>query len=406
MATGGGAAVRSSGGAAVSAVAPRTPEKMPQFTNHASSHWSVTQILEAFTQIAYLKLDFIPGKGVKDPSKKTLLTIANAHVIGGVLTFFEQAASIISSKCPSFRDAKKSIGKDALRSQWETKLTYRIQQRLSWGKGPNLFHRTGDGDFPDLNDANVGFGNASADQKFELAFQCAQVDDILDSHLQLLSEQESQHRNPGSALSEVGSEALVVFSKNPAAHAFGKPLHPAAVPGIVASASTQRRGENPSSSTKRARGESAIDNSLNFGSSVVDLGNKMLMAMAKPTVEESARRTAANAEAMLTVVEKGVSRCIKEFKKPTVNSSLNSRLSRMKCSDLIAAIKSISTAWERDAALHAAIVDIGLSGKNIANMEDSQLRDFFTQDGGVTATKANILIAEIKSWSQMDIIED
>jgi hypothetical protein len=394
------------GFAAVSAVAALTPEKMPHFTNHASSHWSVPQINEAFTQIAYLKLDFVPGKGVKDPSKKTKLTIVNAHVIGGVLTFFEQAASIISTKCPSFVDAKKTIAKDALRTQWEKKVAYRIKQRLSWGKGPNLFHRTGDGDFPDLNDGNLGFGNASADEKFELAFQCAQIDDILDSHLQELAEQESQQRSPSSALSDVGAEALVVFSKNPAAHAFGKPMNPAAAPGVVASASTHRRGENPSSSMKRSRGDAAIDNSLNFGSSVVDLGNKMMMAMSKPTVEESVRRTAATTEAMLTVVERGVSRCIKEFKKPTVNSSIRSRLSRMKCSDLIAAIKSISAAWERDSTLHDAIVDIGLSGKNIANMEDSQLRDFFTQDGGLTAIKANILIAEIKSWSQMDIIED
>lgn len=257
----------------------------------------------------------------------------------------------------------------------------------------------------------MGFGNVSSDEKFQLAFQCAQIDDILDSHLQELSEQESKHRNDaqgssGSAVSDVGSEALVLFSRQPAAHAFGQPLNPAAAPGVVASASTQRRGENPSTSTKRARGDAAIENSLNFGSSVVDLGNKMMQAMAKPTVEESVKRTAATAEAMLTVIEKGVSRCIKEYKKPTVNSSINSRLSRMKCSDLIAAIKSISAAWDKNCTLHETIIDIGLNGKNIANMEDSQIRDFLTQDGGLAATKANILIAEIKSWSQMDIKED
>jgi hypothetical protein len=393
----------------MAAAASEVSGKMPHFTNHALPNWSIPQINEAFTQIAYLKLDFIPGKGVKDPNKKTTLTICNAHIIGGVLTFFEQAASIISTKCISFvqnTPQPKTIAKDALRGMWEKKLAYRVQQRLSWGKGPNLFHRTGDGDFPDLNDAGLGFGEANRDERFQLAFQCAQIDDILDSHLQDLAEQESQHRSGNSALSEVGSEALVVFQKNPAATSFGKRLNPSVQPGIVASASTQRRGDNPSSSKKKARGDAAIENSLHLGNSVVDLGNKMMQAMTKPTVEESVNRTAATTEAMLTVVERGVSRAIKEFKKPTVNSSINSRLSRMKCSDLTAAIKSMSKAWEKDQNLHDAIVDIGLNGKNIANMEDSQLRDFFTQDGGLTATKANVLIAELKSWGQMDIRDE
>jgi hypothetical protein len=64
----------------------------------------------------------------------------------------------------------------------------------------------------------------------------------------------------------------------------------------------------------------------------------MMQAMTKPTVEEMMRRTAATTGAMLNVDEIGASRCIKEFKKLPVNSSKKSRLSRMKCSDLIVAI--------------------------------------------------------------------
>jgi hypothetical protein len=65
-----------------------------------------------------------------------------------------------------------------------------------------------------LNAAYLGFGgHVSADDAFQKVFQCAHIDDII-SHLQELSGQESQHRKPDSALSEIGSQALVLFEKN------------------------------------------------------------------------------------------------------------------------------------------------------------------------------------------------
>jgi hypothetical protein len=395
----------------ISSAPPRT--RLPNFTFHGSSHWTVRQILEAFTQIAYTTVDFVPGKGHKQSTKKTTLSICNAHVIQGVLAFFEHAAAEISTSCPAFLEKQKTISKETLRSMWEKKLAYRIQQRLSWGKGHNLFHRSGDGDFPNLN-SELGMGNANSDEKFELAFQCAQIDDILDSHLQALAEQESNHRNQagaavgsasGSALGDVESNALVVFQNAPAAHSFGQPLRPPAHPGQVAAASTVRRGQQSGgASLKRPKTDDkgAVEQVLDFGSSVTELGAKIIAATAKPTVEQAVARTTATTGAMVQVLEKSLTSCIKEFKKPTVNSASNSLLSRMATSDLIRAIKNISKFWAEAATLHDAIQEIGLNGKAVANMQDEELKAFLIESS-LSSIRASILIAEMKSWSQMDL---
>ena len=78
----------------VAQAAPPRP-RLPHFTFHGSAHWTVKQILEAFTQIAYTTVDFIPGKGHKQEAKKTTLSIGNAHAIHGILAFFEHAATLV-----------------------------------------------------------------------------------------------------------------------------------------------------------------------------------------------------------------------------------------------------------------------------------------------------------------------
>jgi hypothetical protein len=395
----------------MSETAPQQPQRLirlPHVTFHGTVHWSVKQILAAFTEIIYLEVDFVPGKGHKDATKKTTLTIANAHVIKGVLAFFERAAVVISTTCPAFLEKQKTISKDTLRALWEKKLAYRVEQRLSWGKGPNVFHRTGDGDFPELN---LNGDNLNGDEKFEMQFECAQIDDILDSHLQALAEQETGIRNQagggvsGNAISEVSSDALVIFQGIPAVHAFGKPLNTPARPGSVAGASTVRRGENSGGAVKKPRASdinSSVNNALDFGSNVVEMGNKILAATAKPTVEEAMARTAATTGVMVQVLEKSFTNCIKEYKKPTVNSASNSLLSRMETSDLIRAIKNISPYWSTATGLLEAIKEIGLNGKAVANMKDEDLKEFFV-DSSLPAVRASVLIAEIRSWSQMDL---
>ena len=147
---------------------------------------------------------------------------------------------------------------------------------------------------------------------------------------------------------------------------------------------------------------SAVKQLLDFGSSVTELGGKILAATAKPTVEEAMARTAATTGAMVQVLEKSFTACIKEYKKPTVNSASNSLLSRMENSDLIRAIKNISPYWLAATELLAAIKEIGLNGKAVANMKDDDLKAFFVESS-CPAIRANVLIAEIRSWSQMDL---
>jgi hypothetical protein len=77
----------------VDADGPATPlKKLPYFTNHSSHAWTLDQVHQAFNQVLYSSFDYVPGKGKKDESKKTKITILNAHVINGVLHFFEKAA--------------------------------------------------------------------------------------------------------------------------------------------------------------------------------------------------------------------------------------------------------------------------------------------------------------------------
>jgi hypothetical protein len=215
---------------------------------------------------------------------------------------------------------KKTIAGDTLRKLWSSKVEYRVTQRLSWGKGPNAFHETGDGDFPAL-DGNLGQRNgsmslsaASADAKFELCFMNAQIDDILDTHLAKLCECEDQYRKKGpqeksgSAVAEFSNHALVVFQKEPPQTCFGKPMNPSAKPGHVAAAALTRRGDQSGdiTSEKRRRGDDCVQKSLNFGNSVVALGDKMLDHLAPPKLEDLQSRATATATAYASVVREGV----------------------------------------------------------------------------------------------------
>jgi hypothetical protein len=297
------------------------PNALPLFTSHGNTSWTVQQIKQAFTEIHYSSFDFIPGKGKKDETKKTKVTAVNAHIIGGVLHFFEKAAAKICDNCPAFRDTipKKTITGETLRKLWNSKVEYRVSQRSSWGKGPNAFHETGDGDFPEL-DGELGDKKVSVslskDEKFDMCFLNAQIDDILDAHLAKLCEHEEQyrkgqsssHEKSGSAVAEFTNQALVLFQKDPSQTCFGKLMKPAAKPGHVAAASLIRRSEQSGEMTaeKRRRGEDCVQKSLNFGNSVVALGEKMLDHLAPPKLEDIESMAKATATAYASVVRDGV----------------------------------------------------------------------------------------------------
>jgi hypothetical protein len=75
------------------------------FTIHGDTAWTIEQILQAFTDIHHSTFDYMSGKGKKDESKKTKVTAVNAHILGGVLHFFdEQAAVKIWTVCHAFFD--------------------------------------------------------------------------------------------------------------------------------------------------------------------------------------------------------------------------------------------------------------------------------------------------------------
>ena len=60
------------------------------------------------------------------------------------------------------------------------------------------------------------------------------------------------------------------------------------------------------------------------------------------------------------------------------------------------------TALLGEAKVLEAIKEIGLNGKAVANMKDDDLKAFFVESS-CPAIRANVLIAEIRSWSQMDL---
>jgi hypothetical protein len=379
-----------------------TPLKqLPFFINHSSHAWTLDQVHQAFVQILYCSFDYVPGKGKKNDSKKTKITILNAHCINGTLHFFEKAAECISTNSPAFRDVKKSISGTTLRSMWEKKLEYRIKQRSSWGKGPNAFHATGDGDFPNLD----GFEHCSKDVAFEKAFVCAQIDDVLDTHLKNLSEQEMKHRGghgaPGAAgdnaLSGASSQALVLFHTAPAQNAFGKPMMPPAQDGSVARASLKRLSQQTgTASIKKANSkEENIEKSLEFGSSVITLGDKMVAAIQPPTLEALAERSKASAVVYAGVFKEAVVEGIREWRSTPAKSK---QLLSMTTSDLITKIKEIGSMFSNNSNFEGQLLACGINGATLSCMSDIDLKDFFEKQCVFLPYQAAILVASIKSW--------
>ena len=356
---------------------------------------------QAFGQILYASFDYVPGKGKKDESKKTKINILNAHVINGVMFFFDKAAELISTKCPAFCDTKPkstTISGHTLRFQWKQKLEYRVKQRLSWGKGPNAFHETGDGDFP------LDGLEGDRDGAFERAFKCAQVDDILDTHLMNLSEQEQRRRNGDGAgaavdhaLSGANSQALVLFQNAPAQTAFGKPMNPPAKDGAVAGSSLKRLSQQTGTAvTKRSNSKDEnLEKSLQFGNSVMSLGDKMVAAIQPPTLEALAERSKASAVAYAGVFKEALVEGIREWKStPAVPQQLLS----MTTSDVVTKIKEIGTMFSSNTIFEAQLLACGMRGATLSCMSDSDLKEFFEKQCAFQPYQAAILVASIKSW--------
>ncbi len=349
----------------------------------------------------YCSFDYVPGKGKKDDAKKTKITILNAHIINGTLFFFEKAAELISSNSPAFVDVNKTISGPTLRAMWEKKVEYRIKQRISWGKGPNAFVETGSGDFPNLQ----GFSNLGADAAFEKSWICAQIDDALDTHLKNLSAQEQRQREgngdrtaaASSALSGHESQALVIFQQAPAQHAFGKPMMPAANEGEVANASLKRRGDQSgTATTKRLSSKDGyVEKSLQFGSSVTSLGEKMVAAIQPASLEVLAARSQATASAYAGVFKEAVVEGIKEWRSAPAKSS---QLLAMTTSDVITKIKGIGIMFSANTTFEGQMLACGMNGATMSCMSDADLKDFFEKQCSFQAFQASILVASIKSW--------
>ena len=380
-----------------SAEQPQTIKKLPFLTNHASHAWTLDQVHQALTEVSYASFEYVPGKGKKDGSKKTKINIQNAHIINGVMHFFDEAAKLINQKSPAFCDPGKTISGPTLRKMWESKVEYRIQQRTSWGKGPCAFHETGDGDFPQLE--------GSSDEKFAKSFICASIDDLLDMHLKNLSEQELRIRNAGArdpssphtALSEMNSSAIVLFQQAPAQHTFGKKMDPPAKDGQVASASLKRLGDQKGSAiTKRSNAkDDSIERTLNVASSVSKLSDKMFEALnpSEDVIVMKARATAGvYTEAMKGAFVEG----IKIWKEPVFAKS-NPLLS-MSCNDVIQKIKLIGTLYSANSTFEAQLIACGMNGATLSCMGDKDLKEFFELQCSFPSYQANILVASIKSW--------
>ncbi len=418
--------------------APAVVERLPNFVFHATPYWTVTQIHEAFTQLHYTKMsNFVPGKGKKNAAKATTLTHVNANSLGGVHTFYDHVAAVISNSSPSFLEAQppKTISGDTLRKLFEKKLAYRVTQRLSWRKGPNAFHRTGDGDFPLADENHPSLAHLPSDrERFQTAYACTQIDDILDSHLESVSKEEIAHREraaqhissalsgagsangapessgSGSALEHLDASALSIVVAQPNQHAFGLPMRPAAAEGSVSSAAVViRSGHAGSASNKRAKPDpnaTTVHKVVAFGDSVTSLGAAMLERFKRPpqpSPEEEAAMIALKwgtaAKSVIEVVSSAAVNFAKEWKKtPEVLPPKITQLSKMNPAQLLNSIKSIGVTFTKYPALDTNIIGCGLDGEMLSKMPDTDIKEFLVQDCSVNAVHANILIAKLACW--------
>jgi hypothetical protein len=410
--------------------------ELPHFVFHGTQHWTVTQIHEAFIQIHYMKIqDFNYGKGKKDPKNKATLTVFNAVSLGGVATFFEQAAAAISTKCVSFIEASpaKSIAADTLKKIWKEKVSYRTSQRLSWGKGPCAFNPTGDGDFPnpDPNHESLSHLAGSEKERFEVAYTCVQIDDLLDAYLQVEAEQELARREkrsrPGetaasalplnsnrsdeslSSLEVLDSNGLQLIVRQPNQHSFGTPMLPAAPEGSVSGAASKTRNQHDgkmtaaANVTKRQKDDtSAVHKVLDFGTAVTGLGVSMMERMKRPTVEEEVSKYSAVSQAVVQVVSTAVVDAVKEWKKPAeIQAPKSSLLLRMTPQVLLQAIKDSGEMFASYPQLASNILSAGLDGATIARMSDADVKEFLISDCQVKTIHANILIAKLACWRDL-----
>jgi hypothetical protein len=413
--------------AAASAAVPG--ERLPHFVFHGSQYWSPMQVLEAFTELHYAKINnFVPGKGKKVASRVTTLTLVNANSLGGIAHFFEQLAQKISNTAVSFLEAQppKTISPDTLRKMWEKKVAFRVSQRLSWGKGPNAFFRTGDGDFPNVDENHSSLSHLPERERFQVAYTCAQIDDLLDSYLQSVGEEEIRHREratashhaaavvssrgapsapennlSGSALENLDASALAMIVRPPNQHAFGQPLLPAAPEGAVAGASTKPRGAQTGIALKKRRDDdsSSVQKVLDFGSSVTSLGSAMMERMKRPSLEEDVAKYSAVSQAVVKVVSTAVVDAVKEWRKPVeIPTPKPSALLRMNPRQLFQSIKDIGAFFGDYPELERNIIGAGLDGPMIARMSDGDVKDFLVSDCKLKTVHANMLIAKVGFW--------
>jgi hypothetical protein len=385
----------------------------------------VIQIHEAFTELHYTKINnFIPGKGKKVASRATVLTLFNANSLGGIAHFFDQVAQKVSSTAPSFLEARppKTISSDTLRKLFEKKVAFRVAQRLSWGKGPNAFFRTGDGDFPHADENHPSLAHLPERERFQAAYVCVQIDDILDSYLQSVGEEELRHRErcqqgavssnrvapatqdaiSGGVFENADASALAMIVRPPNQHAFGQPMLPAAPEGAVAGASTKLRGAHTGVALKKRRDEdssSTVHKVLDFGSAVTSLGSTMLERMKRPTLEEEVAKYSAVSQAVVQVVSSAVVDAVKEWKKPAeIAPPKSSALLRMNSLQLYENIKDIGAYFGTYCELKCNILGAGLDGPTIARMTDADIKEFLISDCQLKAVHATILIAKLASW--------
>lgn len=405
--------------------------RLPNFVFHGSHHWTVTQVHEAFTQLHYTKIqNFVPGKGKKNPAKATTLTLVNANSLGGTLALYDQVAATISSTAVSFLEASppKTIAGDTLKKLFEKKLAHRVAQRLSWRKGPSAFHRTGDGDFPAADENHASLAHLPSQQeRFQAAYVCTQIDDILDSHLESVANEEIAYReraaaaqqasapsgsansapeSSGSVLQNEDAHALAVIVREPIQHSFGMPMRPAAKEGSVSTASVLHRGEHSGTAAKRKKkdeNETTVHKVVAFGESVTTLGSAMLERFKRPSQEDEVAMTALKwgtaAKTVNEVVSVAAVNFAREWKKaPEAPPPKITRLSQMNPTQLLASIKSIGVFFGDYPALDTNIIGCGLTGATLSKMSDTDIKEFLVANCTLSAVHANIVIANLACW--------
>jgi hypothetical protein len=174
-------------------------------------------------------------------------------------------------------------------------------------------------------------------------------------------------------------------------------MMPPAKEGAVATSSLKRSSQKTGgAATKRINSkEEHVEKSLQFGNSVMALGDKMVAAIQPPTLKAVAERSKASAVAYAGVFKDAFVEGIREYKRAPAKSA---QFLSMTASDVVTKIMEIGIMFSTNTTFEAQLLACNMKGATLSCMSDIDLKDFLGKQCSFESSKAAILVASIKSW--------